>query len=523
MKGQSNLAKRRRGMKIIDKVLFIFMISRLLLGSGFVPNVAVTSGGGIQQMPDLAVGEDGSIYVVWLDATVSEGKIYFSKSTDHGVSFEHRVQVSGREANSVSILSGGPRIAEHDGVLYIVWSDQRMGYSYTNIRFTKSEDGGATWSSSSEVGTAGRFNLYADLTVADDGTLHLWYYQYSSLSLDFESVKYRQSTDGGATFTSPKKLNNYSGSVPCECCPADLVILSGGKKLTAFRDNDDNIRDIYGVFSEQGSTSWGDLFRISFQDFFIDYCPSSGPSIGIHENIVAVGYMVGVESVPRVFLKYSTDNAVTFGDSIAVDGEVGIDVIQDYPTTAMTSDGVIHIAWQDSRGRSDIYYGNMTTLDSELKNIEILNDDGADKQQREPKIAAGKDGYVYAVWTDRRSGTEIYFTTNNPASLATDPEASLPVQFRLHQNTPNPFNPATTIRYDLPQDGYVNLAIYDILGKKVRTLVSQKVPTGFHQVEWDGSDDLGSKVSAGVYLYHLDVAPEGSEHYGKTEKMLLLK
>ena len=519
-------------MRRIDKVLFIIIFSGLLRGSGFVPNVAVTSGGGIQQMPDMVVGKDGSIYVVWLDASVAEGKIYFSKSTDHGASFEYPVQVSGREANSVSILSGGPRIAEYDGTLYIAWSDQRMGYSYTNIRFTKSEDGGATWSSSSEVGTAGRFNLYADLIVAEDGTLHFWYYQYSSLSLDFESVMYRQSTNGGDSFSSPKKLSNYRGSVPWDCCPADLVILSSGRKLTAFRDNNDNIRDIFGVFSEQGSTSWGDLLRISYQDFFIDYCPSSGPSIGILENIVAIGYMVGVESVPRVFLKFSTDNAVTFSDSFAVDADVSIDVIQDYPTTAMTSDGVIHIAWQDSRGRSDIYYGNMTTLDSELKNIEILNDDDADKQQREPKIQAGKDGYVYAVWTDRRSGTEIYFTTNNPASLATDPEASLPAQFRLHQNYPNPFNPATTIRYDLPQEGYVDLVIYDLLGRKVRTLVSDRVATGFHQAMWDGSNDLGNQVSAGVYLYRLDVVsegsfgpdgPDGSERYGKTGKTLLLK
>ncbi len=94
----------------------------------------------------------------------------------------------------------------------------------------------------------------------------------------------------------------------------------------------------------------------------------------------------------------------------------------------------------------------------------------------------------------------------------------LPLQFRLYHNYPNPFNPTTTIRYDLPQNSKVILTIYNILGQKVRTLVQKQQPAGQYQVQWDGRDDSGEKVSSGVYLYKM-VAGD----FVQVKKMLLVK
>jgi hypothetical protein len=95
---------------------------------------------------------------------------------------------------------------------------------------------------------------------------------------------------------------------------------------------------------------------------------------------------------------------------------------------------------------------------------------------------------------------------------------AVPETYALYQNYPNPFNPVTTILYDLPEDAYVNLMIYDILGRRVRSLVSVRQEAGYYSVQWPGKDGAGNLVGAGVYIYHLQA---GS--YSKTRKMILLK
>ncbi len=88
----------------------------------------------------------------------------------------------------------------------------------------------------------------------------------------------------------------------------------------------------------------------------------------------------------------------------------------------------------------------------------------------------------------------------------------------LHQNAPNPFTPATTIRYTMPSPGHVVLAVYNVQGRMIRKLVDDYVGAGDHAVVWDGRDEFGGDVAAGVYLYRLS--------YGDREesrKMLLVR
>ena len=94
----------------------------------------------------------------------------------------------------------------------------------------------------------------------------------------------------------------------------------------------------------------------------------------------------------------------------------------------------------------------------------------------------------------------------------------IPKSFALHQNYPNPFNPITTLRYDLPEDGYVYITIYDIMGREIRTLVNTTQDAGFKSVIWDATNDYGNPVSAGVYLYQIQAG-----EFVQTRKMVLLK
>lgn len=104
-------------------------------------------------------------------------------------------------------------------------------------------------------------------------------------------------------------------------------------------------------------------------------------------------------------------------------------------------------------------------------------------------------------------------------AVADDPDGVLPAVLRLHQNAPNPFNPLTAIRYDLPQDASrVQLAVYDLGGRRVRVLVDGPQPAGQQSVIWNGQDDAGRAVASGVYIYRLDTPQQRI-----TRKMTLLK
>ena len=77
----------------------------------------------------------------------------------------------------------------------------------------------------------------------------------------------------------------------------------------------------------------------------------------------------------------------------------------------------------------------------------------------------------------------------------------IPSDFSLQQNFPNPFNPSTEIRFDLPEEGQVELSVFNMQGQKVRTLESGKMTPGYHAIIWNGTNDNGSRVSTGTVSY----------------------
>ena len=96
--------------------------------------------------------------------------------------------------------------------------------------------------------------------------------------------------------------------------------------------------------------------------------------------------------------------------------------------------------------------------------------------------------------------------------------AIIPLSFRLHQNYPNPFNPITTVRYELPEDSFVDVTVYDMLGNVVNNLINTNQSSGYKSIQWDATNNQGEPVSAGVYLYKIQAG-----NFVDTKKMILLK
>ena len=91
-------------------------------------------------------------------------------------------------------------------------------------------------------------------------------------------------------------------------------------------------------------------------------------------------------------------------------------------------------------------------------------------------------------------------------------------EFGLSANYPNPFNPSTVIDFSIATEGFVSLNVYDITGRMVSTLVEGNLSTGYHNVVWDGVDNNGMSVSAGIYIYALQ-----TETSLITRKMVFMK
>ena len=95
---------------------------------------------------------------------------------------------------------------------------------------------------------------------------------------------------------------------------------------------------------------------------------------------------------------------------------------------------------------------------------------------------------------------------------------AVPEEYQLTQNYPNPFNPTTTISFSIPSEGHVQVSVYDITGRLVTNLVNENLSEGYHDVIWDGTDMVGSNVSAGLYIYSLQ-----ADGVSLTRKMVLMK
>ena len=109
--------------------------------------------------------------------------------------------------------------------------------------------------------------------------------------------------------------------------------------------------------------------------------------------------------------------------------------------------------------------------------------------------------------------------TNSTLVVSDWGDGGVPMEFALNQNYPNPFNPSTMIRYQLPEQTMVTIAIYDLMGRKVRTLVPGETQlAGYRQVVWNATNDFGQPVSAGMYIYTIQAGT-----YRMTKKMVLMK
>lgn len=218
---------------------------------------------------------------------------------------------------------------------------------------------------------------------------------------------------------------------------------------------------------------------------------SSLPRIG-EEMTVAVdlanfvevkGYGFSVNYDPTVleFVRVATDNSLLGSGQLA------------QPQVANKADGTVAVAaYGQTATQGDLGVNLVFRTKAEIENSYIDVTEGA--------------------LTDGSYGL------NQVASLGTVQVQTRPEIFGLADNYPNPFNPETTLKYQLPEAADVKLEVYNVVGQVVRTLVADHQNAGRYVVQWDATNDNGQPLSSGIYFYHIQAG-----EFQKTKKMLLLK
>ena len=110
-----------------------------------------------------------------------------------------------------------------------------------------------------------------------------------------------------------------------------------------------------------------------------------------------------------------------------------------------------------------------------------------------------------------------FFATTN-VTIKNNELSSIPLKYNFSQNYQNPFNPSTTIRYEIPKISRVTLTVFNLLGEKIKMLVDVEMQAGRYSVLWNGQNESGKKIPSGLYFYQLQAG-----EFSRTCKMLMTK
>ena len=244
-------------------------------------------------------------------------------------------------------------------------------------------------------------------------------------------------------------------------------------------------------------------------------------AIGIQATLVSTGQTLVTNIAIRDDETPSTSIALSADPSTLSENDdlTTVTITATLDGKALAEDATVHLVIDNaSTATRDLDYAALFTPRIEIPAGSITGTVNFYVDPKADNLEEG-DEIIRLIGTiDGLEGDAVEIAISDPgaakAVVQTRPEA-----FSLADNFPNPFNPATTIQYALPQAADVELTVYNVVGQPVRTLVADHQSAGRYAVEWDATNDSGHSLSSGMYFYHLQA---GGEFRG-VKKMLLIK
>ena len=313
----------------------------------------------------------GNIHIIWMEQDGGNTNVTYTHTTDGGENFSEPIQVNSITGNVIAYPQSGPIIRVYNENLYVVYMDNRSGLTavYMNI----SNDNGDNWGEDILISDQTYMQMYTDMEIDSDGTLHLIYYNFDSNHL-IQDVRYAAMLTGEEAF-SPSSVVGLMDEYqePCDCCQPDLFITDTDDLYIAYRNNISDIRDTFLVKKMQGEPVFSEKIQVSYHSDYINHCPSSGPTLAINSDNIAVSYMVSQNS--DAFISTSDLAGLSFTNEINVNNT---EQAQNHPHILM-HDNYIHSVWIDqSEGNPDIYYGVSEFGSGTIRNLQKVNQNSED-------------------------------------------------------------------------------------------------------------------------------------------------
>jgi len=317
-------------------VLGIFLAAQAAQAQ-WTPAKRLTWTSGASYYPAVAVDSSGNVYVVWQDDTLGNFEIYHKNSTDGGTTWT--------QSKRLSTTSGGsayPTIAvDASGDLHAFWHDDTPGNS--EIYYRKSSDGGATWSTSKRL-TWTPGGSFGPVTVFDSqGNFHMVWYDETPAN---HEIYYTKSTDGGITWSTSKRLTWTSGGSYLPVIAVD----SSDNLHVVWSDETPGNAEIYYVNSPDGGTTWATSKRLTWNAGASVYPAIAVDSLG-NPHVV---WHDNTSGDSEVYYKSSPDGGASWTTSKRLTMTSGGSYV---PAIAVDSSDNLHLVWMDTApGNLEIYY-----------------------------------------------------------------------------------------------------------------------------------------------------------------------
>jgi hypothetical protein len=543
----------------------IIMLQRYL--AGVVPDgaaqVVSAATSRFRFHPAVAANKSANLAVVWTDLETDSPDLLGAFFANGGSVVKASFRINDDAGGSPAIE---PEVTRFDRYEWdIVFTDKRRDAG--DIMFQRVYVGGTLYGDNRRINADSAGGIQVDPAVTANG---------DKLCITWTDVL-RQEIDGQNIFCrfsrphyelTPEILVNDNVN-PTACYTSDCAMTGAGVTLVVWTDMRSGTEKVYGQLFTADNTANGGNFLIgpsvggqtgetplvsadssgSFIVTYLNRLASAGPAVEVRQ-VTTLGVVTPKFSFVSDQSGYEIDG---FGSGVGFDGSVflawhafGVGqtalfatvfnasgtvlfpsekvtdddaALPGMPSAAVDNQGFFLITWLDNRTGEgtpfrQIFDPTFTRLQA---NLPVYGSVG--RYMQAPVTAAYRGRGVF-VWSDARSqGLQVYASQElySPTD-ADDQPAPIPAWFDLEQNFPNPFNPSTTIRFSLARAGEVQLAVINVLGQKVRTLIDGYYPAGTHSVVWDGTIDGGQVAASGVYFYRLISGAES-----RTRAMSLLK
>lgn len=477
-------------------LIFLFIISALPFGisnAQWEPDVRLTDQSNASLTSNnnawCIAANGNTLHVAWYDNRDGNYEIYYKRSSDGGTSWDTDTRLTNNSG-----VSNYPAIAVSGSVVHVVWYDNRDGN--TEIYYKRSSDGGANWGADQRLTNDAAISYYPSVAVSGSVVHIVWHDQRDGNS----EAYYKRSPDGGLTWGGDTRLSNSTGQ---SIYPS--VTVSGSDVHAVWEDQRDGNSEIYYKRSTDGGINWGPETRLT--NFAGD---SRFTSLSVSGLSVHVVWRESRDGNWEIYYKRSTDGGTNWGADTRLTNN---SANSQFPSIA-ASGPAVHIVWWDARiGNEEIYYKRSTDGGTSWGTDTRLSTSSAESQYASVTVSGTA---VHVVWNDDRDGNwEIYYKrdqTGNTVGITTISNV-IPDGFSLSQNYPNPFNPSTKIEFDIPNSSFIKLAVYDMLGREVSSLVNENLQPGTYEYDFDASG-----LNSGVYFYKIS-----TEGFSEVKKMILLK